>query len=82
MQPFRGTCDVLSSPNMECPFCGIVTGEPHQSEEACIAALHSEIDRVRVVVDCLRSAVVPGPAEPVDEPEPALPLAGDEQPQF
>ena len=67
---------------MECPFCGIVADEPHQSEEACIAALHAEIDRVREVVDCMRSTAVPVPAEPVDEPEPTFLLAGDEEPQF
>jgi hypothetical protein len=48
---------------MECPFCGIVTEVPHQSQQACIDALHAEIDRVKLVVDCLQSAVVPLPAE-------------------
>jgi hypothetical protein len=67
---------------MECPFCGIVTDDPHESEEACIAALHAEIHRVREVVDCLRSAAVPAPAEPVEERDPTFFASGDEGPQF
>lgn len=69
---------------MECPFCGVDTDAVHETEEACIAALHVEIDRVRLVVDCLRSAVVPVPADPVDElPSPFTPdLRAEEEPQF
>ena len=68
---------------MECPFCGVPTDAPHESQEACIAALHAEIDRVRTVVDCLRSAVVPEAAETVDEPCLHAPELGDEEePQF
>jgi hypothetical protein len=53
---------------MECPFCGIVTDAPHESQQACIDALHAEIDRVRLVVDCLQSAAVPLAAEfPAEE---------------
>ncbi len=53
---------------MECPFCGIVTEAPHESQQACIDALHAEIDRVKLVVDCLQSAAVPLPAEsPVED---------------
>lgn len=68
---------------MACPFCGVETDAPHESQEACIAALHAEIDRVRLVVDCLRGAVVPGPAEPGDNPSPLAPgFREDEEPQF
>jgi hypothetical protein len=69
---------------MECPFCGVQTDAPHESQEACIAALHAEIDRVRLVVDCVRSAVVPEPPEAVDEPpSPLAPEFGeDQEPQF
>ena len=35
---------------MSCPFCGSGTDLPHETQEACIAALHSEISRIRQVV--------------------------------
>ena len=38
---------------MSCPFCGTGTDLPHETQEACIAALHSEISRIRQVVDRL-----------------------------
>lgn len=69
---------------MECPFCGIVSDGPHESQEACIAALHAEIERVRLVVDSLQNAAVPGPAEPAGDPFSPAPLdvVDDEEPQF
>ena len=36
-----------------CPFCGVGTDLPHETQEACIAALHAEIARMRRVVDRL-----------------------------
>ena len=38
---------------MSCPFCGTGTDLPHETQEACIAALHSEISRIRHVVERL-----------------------------
>lgn len=46
---------------MMCPFCGVHTETPHETQEGCIAALHAEITRMRTVLDCVRSAEVPGP---------------------
>ena len=41
---------------ISCPFCGTGTDLPHETQEACIAALHSEISRIRqVVVDRLNA---------------------------
>jgi hypothetical protein len=37
-----------------CPFCGVLTDLPHETQEACISALHAEIARVRAVVDRVR----------------------------
>jgi hypothetical protein len=37
-----------------CPFCGLGTGLPHETQEACIAALNEEIARMRLVVSRLR----------------------------
>ncbi len=36
-----------------CPFCGVGTDLPHETQAACIAALHAEIARMRQVVDRL-----------------------------
>jgi hypothetical protein len=41
---------------MSCPFCGTGTDLPHEKQEACIAALHSEISLVRQAVERLNSA--------------------------
>jgi hypothetical protein len=30
-----------------CPFCGVVSESPHDSQEACIEALQSEIKHTR-----------------------------------
>ena len=38
---------------MSCPFCSAGTDLPHETQEACIAALHAEISRVRQVVERL-----------------------------
>ncbi len=38
---------------MSCPFCGTGTDLPHDTQESCIAALHSEISRMRRVVERL-----------------------------
>lgn len=33
-----------------CPFCGIATGAPHETQQLCIEALHLEIDRTREII--------------------------------
>ena len=42
-----------------CPFCGGVTDIPHESQEACIAALQAEIARTREIVQRVRTAAEP-----------------------
>jgi hypothetical protein len=37
-----------------CPFCGASTSLPHDSEQACIAALQEEIARTREIVRRVR----------------------------
>jgi hypothetical protein len=50
-----------------CPFCGLATDVPHETQEGCIEALHVEIARMRGILDHLRPAV---PARaPLDSPE-------------
>ena len=51
-----------------CPFCGVVTEIPHETQAGCIEALHAEIARMRAVLEQLRSAVVSGPP-PEEETE-------------
>lgn len=42
-----------------CPFCGLLSGVPHESQEGCIAALHTEIGRMRGILATLRPAGAP-----------------------
>jgi hypothetical protein len=50
-----------------CPFCGIATDAPHETQEGCIEALNVEIAKTRAVLEQLRSAAVPGPAPEHDD---------------
>jgi hypothetical protein len=33
-----------------CPFCGVPTAVPHETQELCIVALHGEIAQMRAMV--------------------------------
>ena len=46
-----------------CPFCGVATPVAHETQEACIAALHTEISRMRGILATLRPTGVTGPIE-------------------
>jgi coproporphyrinogen III oxidase-like Fe-S oxidoreductase len=37
-----------------CPFCGVSTAVPHETQQGCIDALHVEIARMRGILDHLR----------------------------
>jgi hypothetical protein len=50
-----------------CPFCGVATGVPHESQEGCIAALHAEIGRMRDILSMLRPAGVRDASLPEDD---------------
>ncbi len=54
-----------------CPFCGVVTETPHESQEGCIEALHAEIARMREVLSHVHSVQVPHPQEDVEDAEPS-----------
>ena len=61
-----------------CPFCGVVTETPHESQQGCLTALAAEIARLRAVVDHVQSARVPSPALHLHEDdEPNDPATGD-----
>ena len=53
-----------------CPFCGVVSEIPHETQQACIEALQSEIKRTREVLDN------------VTESLPAASIAQDQDPQL
>lgn len=46
-----------------CPFCGASTGLPHESQEACIAALQEEIAQTRKIVERVKSTPEVRPAD-------------------
>ena len=52
-----------------CPFCGVATDIPHETQEGCIQALHAEIARMRAVLDQVQSAKVPVPTEDDELPD-------------
>jgi uncharacterized Zn finger protein (UPF0148 family) len=53
-----------------CPFCGVVSEAPHETQQACIEALQSEIARTRRIL------------ETVTEPLPAAAIAQENDPQL
>lgn len=59
---------------MACQFCGTATDIPHETQEACIAALQREIARVRGILEHSTPA---GARPDLDAPEPP---PDDEQP--
>ena len=61
-----------------CPFCGVPAPVPHETQEACIAALHGEIGRMRRILATLRPAgIEPLPEEDEDTSTPTIRLALD-----
>ena len=54
-----------------CPFCGVAAPVPHETQAACIAALHSEIDRMRDILAALRPAGADPEEDGEDDPPPA-----------
>lgn len=53
-----------------CPFCGVLSEAPHETQQACIAALQSEIDQTRRAL------------ESVSEPGPSQSMAEEQDPQL
>jgi hypothetical protein len=54
-----------------CPFCGLATDVPHETQNGCIEALQREISRVRDVLEhsTLISRVEPPHLPGDDDPE-------------
>jgi hypothetical protein len=57
-----------------CPFCGVVSDSPHDSQKACIEALQSEIQTTRRVLTQVGESGLPGG-------RPDAPNRGTEQPE-
>ena len=49
-----------------CPFCGLATDVPHETQEGCIEALHEEIARVREILGLVKPRDTPPPREADD----------------
>jgi hypothetical protein len=48
-----------------CPFCGVITEIPHETQQACILALNAEIARTREILEQVReSPTADPPANP------------------
>ena len=54
-----------------CPFCGVVTESPHETQQGCLDALQAEITRLRSVLEHVQSAGVQAPKDPSDLPKDA-----------
>ena len=52
-----------------CPFCGVITEMPHESQQICLEALAAEIARLRSILEHSASTAVPTPPAEDDEPE-------------
>ena len=55
-------------PRRICPFCGLVSAVPHETQARCIEALHVEIERTRQVLNAVRPEAPPRRREDVDTP--------------
>jgi uncharacterized Zn finger protein (UPF0148 family) len=49
-----------------CPFCGITSKMPHETQEGCIRALQAEITRTRQVLESITEPLRP-PKITIDE---------------
>jgi hypothetical protein len=61
-----------------CPFCGMASQTPHETQAACIAALHAEIGRTKDVLVRLKSAHTLEPPDENNVPSRQVPLAVSE----
>ena len=54
-----------------CPFCGVVTEAPHETQQGCIDALQLEIARVRHILEVSQPAAVPRNSDPDQDADPS-----------
>lgn len=48
---------------VNCPFCGVATEVRHETQQACIGALHAEIARTRRILELVTEPPPPERAE-------------------
>lgn len=53
-----------------CPFCGVATTTPHETQELCIVALHTEIARTRDMLERRHAQSRPWKVFPPEVPAP------------
>jgi hypothetical protein len=46
----------MPPPLRACPFCGVATEVPHESQAGCVTALQTEVGRLREILTNLRPA--------------------------
>ena len=75
-----GPCESLleggTVPETSCRFCGVSVHLPHETQEACIAALREELARLREIMH-RRKLAFPEPVSG-DDPNPTDRAAGRE----
>ena len=54
---------------VNCPFCGVATDVRHETQQACIAALHAEIARTRRIIDSVTDSRPPGSEQEERDPQ-------------
>jgi hypothetical protein len=64
--------ETISMSALRCPFCGVASDVPHETQERCIAALHAEITRLRGIVEKVKHTPGEPDAPPVPGPPPEL----------
>ena len=59
----------MAAPNSfrACPFCGVATDVPHETQEGCIEALQAEIAWMRQILEC---AKLPGERQADEQSDP------------
>lgn len=58
---------VMEMATTACPFCGVASDVPHETQEGCIEALHDEIARMRRI---LVQATPPQPPPQLEADQP------------
>lgn len=50
-----------------CPFCGVWTDVPHETQQGCIDALHAEIAHMREILETVRPTACAATAAQADD---------------
>ena len=50
-EQIKVTVMTAARPVQVCPFCGLPSTLPHETQAVCVEALHREVDRVRDILN-------------------------------